>query len=1436
MILADLLTDLEKRGIRLWPDNGQLGIRAPKGALTPALRDQILQRKSEILNLLSQCDDADSSAPLPQIVPDPDQRYLPFPLTDIQQAYWVGRTSAYELGNVSIHMYWELERAGLDLPRLETAWRRVIDRHDMLRAVVSADGQMQILEHVPPYPIAVLDLRGKEPEVIASQLDAVRQRLSHQVLPVDEWPSFEVQACLLDGNRVRVHISVDLVHIDASSLIVMFRDWIQLYRNPEISLPPLELSFRDYVLAERKLRDSKAYHRSLDYWRKRVAALPPAPELPLARNPGSLRKPRFVRRTSRLEPPTWLQLKTQASHLGLTTSAILLTAYARVLAAWGKTSDFTVNVTLFNRRPVHPQVNDILGDFTSMILLEVVNSPQETFEASVRRLQIRLWSDLEYSDSSGVESLRELARVQQRVTGAIMPIVFTSLLSLGPRGFQPSLVDLSELGEVVYEITQTPQIWLDHQVFEEAGALVFNWDAVEELFPSGLLDDMFGAYCRLVQNLAEGLSWQETALQLIPPAQLEQRAAINSTDAPIPPGLLQTLFEENARQRPDQPAVITSQRTLTYEQLDRLSNQVGHRLRDLGIGPNTLVAVVMEKGWEQMVAVLGILKAGGAYLPVDADFPSERIRFLIENGEAKVALLQSWISEKLELPDHVQKICIDNEELAGVDSRPLAPAQTQEDLAYVLYTSGSTGKPKGVMIEQRSVINRMADVAKRFGLKPQDRAIAITALHHDLSVFDIFGILSLVGGSIVIPDAEALRDPAHWAELMSREKVTVWNSVPTFMQMLVEHLENGNHRSAAPTSLRWVIMSGDFIPVDLPDRLRELIKGVDIVGAGGPTETTVWDICYPIGEVDPTWKSIPYGRPLANAQYHVLKDTLEPCPVWVPGELYIAGVGLARGYWRDEERTQASFITHPKTGQRLYRSGDMGRYLPDGNIEIMGRKDLQVKIRGYRIELGEIEAALAQHPAVRAVVVRTVGEQAGDKRLVAYVVPNLAPAPTDNAPPSLANEKWLHGFSEHQLEGVIHDPIERLAFVLKQPELRRGQTSGTHIQLTKPELNEPFVKEYLLRRSHRKFLPEPIPFADFSAFMTCIQEVQLEGSVLPKYRYPSAGSLYPVRTYLYIAPERVEGLAAGTYSYDPENHRLRLLSAGARIDRRVHFGVNQSMFDASAFSLFFIGDLGAIAPLYGDLARDFCMIEAGCMVQLMMTSAPAARIGLCSVGALDFQEIRDSFHLEENHIYLHSLIGGPVNPDQPRVAPVSAGSSQTSYPAPPAKTNGDLPAELRRFLTEKLPEFMVPSAFVLLEALPLTPNGKLDYAALPSPTETSREPAKTHAGPQTEMELTLATILGDLLGTRTVGIHENFFDLGANSLHMVRFSNKLKEVLKRDISVVNFFKYPSISSLAEYLSQEPVALPSSGQIQQQARKQIEAARKQREMMEKRRDG
>ena len=1432
MILANLLADLEQKGIRLSADGGQLNIRAPKGALTPDLRDQLAEHKGEILNLLNRVEQADESAPMLEAVPDPSQRYLPFPLTDIQQAYWVGRTSAFDLGNVSIHMYWELERSGLDMDRLEEAWNRCVDRHDMLRAVVLPDGQMQILERVPRYRIPAVDLRGKEASEIASELEAIRSRLSHQVLAVDRWPAFEMQASRLDGDRIRMHVSIDLVHIDASSLIVLFRDWERLYREPEVQLAPLELSFRDYVLAVRKLRESAAYQRSLEYWKQRVASLPPAPELPLTKNPSGLTQPRFARRTARLEAPTWRRLKQQASELGLTPSAVLLAAYAEVLRAWAGVPEFSVNVTLFNRLPVHPQVNDILGDFTSMILLEVPNCPEETFAGRARRLQERLWSDLEYNQSSGVESLRELARVQQRGTGAVMPIVFTSLLSLGPRGFQPVLTKLGELGEVVFEITQTPQVWLDHQVFEESDALVFNWDGVEALFPAGMLDSMFGAYCGLVHKLADGEGWQEIGLPLVPTEQIEQRAIINATEAPIPTGLLQTLFEENARRRPESPAVMASTRTLTYAQLDKQSNRAGHRLRELGVKPNTLVAVVMEKGWEQIVAVFGILKAGGAYLPVDADFPAERIRLLLESGEVEIALLQSRNRQRLALPEHIRAIAVDEDELEGADDGPVTPVQRPDDLAYVLYTSGSTGKPKGVMIEHRSVINRMADVAQRFGLRPEDRAIAITALHHDLSVFDIFGMLAIVGGSIAIPDAT--RDPGHWAEVIGREKITVWNSVPTFMQMLVEHLEDRSDRAALSGSLRWVILSGEFIPADLPDRLREIVAGVEVVGAGGPTETCVWDICYPIGEVDPRWTSIPYGRPMRNAQYYVLHQTLEACPTWVPGELYIAGAGLARGYWRDEERTNASFFHHPRTGQRLYRSGDMGRYLADGNIEILGRKDLQVKIRGNRIELGEIETTLSQHPAIKAAVVKVVGAGADNKRLVAYVVPSELPQPDDGGTGGKANEEWLSNFSDQPFEGVIRDPIQRLEFLMKQ---RNGSGYGAKevdVRLPRPEWTAGLEKEYLQRRSQRSFLISPVGYQEFGEFLACLREVKLEELLLPKFRYPSAGGLYPVRTYLYVAPDGVEGLAAGTYSYDARTHGLKAISPEARLDRAIHAPPNRAIFDGAAFSLFLVGDMSAIQPMYGDLARDFCVLEAGYMSQLLMTTAPGYRVGLCPIGGVDFASVREAFGLEEKQIYLHCLVGGATDPEQAVVAPTMVHKGSEAAGAT-SRSGETLIGELRSFLRERLPEFMVPTAFVLLDKIPVTATGKIDRAALPSPDETHRGGTRGEEMPQTEMERVLATVLCELLTVESLGVNDNFFDLGANSMHMVRFSGKLKEVLDREVTVLDMFKYPSVGLLAGYLSEAP-APPSFQQVDRRAEKQIEAARRQRQRREDLRNG
>jgi amino acid adenylation domain-containing protein len=312
-------------------------------------------------------------------------------------------------------------------------------------------------------------------------------------------------------------------------------------------------------------------------------------------------------------------------------------------------------------------------------------------------------------------------------------------------------------------------------------------------------------------------------------------------------------------------------------------------------------------------------------------------------------------------------------------------ATKPDDLAYVIFTSGSTGLPKGVMIDHRGALNTVADVNERFAVGEDDRVLALSSLSFDLSVYDIFGPLA-VGGAVVVPDAAAHRDPAAWLELMETAGVTIWNSVPALMELLVEHM---SVRAATGGGLRLVLMSGDWIPVTLPARIRRVLGAPELVSLGGATEASIWSILHPIGEVPDDWTSIPYGRPMRNQTFHVLDDALRPRPTGVPGQLYIGGVGLALGYLRDQARTEASFLVHPETGERLYRTGDLGRLLPGGDIEFLGREDFQVKVQGYRIELGEIEAALIQHPDIQAAVVVAQGEPRGAKRLVAFVVPRV---------------------------------------------------------------------------------------------------------------------------------------------------------------------------------------------------------------------------------------------------------------------------------------------------------------------------------------------------------------------------------------------------------------------------------------------------------------
>jgi len=992
MDLHSLLTHLSTQDVKLAANGNSLDVDAPKGVITPNLRQALTDHKAEILLWLHQ-NTKDVpwhvSTSLGKIVPAPDQRYEPFPLTDMQHAFWVGRSGVLELGNVANHGYYEIEGKDLNLDRLNRALQQLIERHDMLRAIVLADGQQQILPTVPAYQIEVLDLRGQDAEIVTEKIKAIRDRMSHQVLPADQWPLFEFRVTCLDEGRVRLHVSYDLQVFDAWSLFRLFDEWFQLYQHPEIALPPLEISFRDYVLAEQRLQETELYQRSQEYWLSRLDCLPPAPELPLAKTPKELTQPRNQRYEGYLNRTDWQTLQQKGASVGLTPSGVLLAAFAEILTRWSKNPQFTLNLALFNRLPLHPQVNDILGDFTSVTLLAVDNSAAESFRDRAVRLQKQLWQDLEHRYFSGVRVVRELSRRKGTAPSA-MPVIFTS--TLGFRSLGQETRTFSHFGELVYGISQASQAWMDIQVWEEKEELTFNWDVVEELFPEGLISDMFEAYCRFIKQLATSeLAWIETRRQLLPPAQLMQRNSINSTDAPLPDKLLNELFAAQVPKRAQETAIISPQRTLTYQDLYEQSNQVGHKLRSLGATPNQLVAIVMEKGWEQIVAVMGILAAGAAYVPIDPNLPQERFSYLLENSEADIVLTQSWLNDKLAWAEGIHRLCIDTEDFTQERKEPLQPIQTPDDLAYVIYTSGSTGLPKGVMITHRNVVNVVVHTNQRFNISFQDRILALTALNHDLSVYDIFGLLS-AGGTIVMPDACGTKDPSHWAELIVREQVTLWNSVPAMMEMLVDYAQGQS--VALPESLRLAILGGDWLPVSLPNRLKALVPDIQVLSIGGPTETTIWNIGYLIEQVESNWQSIPYGQPMANSKYYILNEALEDCPAWVPGQMYCAGVQLAKGYWRDTEKTQANFITHPCTGERIYRTGDLGRYCPDGNIEFLGRVDFQIKIRGYRIEAGEIETTLTQHPAVRSAIVTVVGEQPGNQRLVAYILSDQTPTPT----------------------------------------------------------------------------------------------------------------------------------------------------------------------------------------------------------------------------------------------------------------------------------------------------------------------------------------------------------------------------------------------------------------------------------------------------------
>jgi len=913
-----------------------------------------------------------------------------FPLTPLQEAYLVGMSPMVELGGFRPGYYVELDMVNLDVARAEDAVKRLLRRHDHLRVVIEASGTQRVLDEAEttPYRLPVRDLTGLTEDARQAELLATRRHMAEHGIDPAHWPLFDISISLVRARRARMHIAMSLLLLDGRGIRQVMDEWRTYYHDPDADLPRPELTYRACRMKLLAHEDTPEYQEQWRYWENRLATLPDAPRLPLAVQPSAITPVRFRRRTHRLTAEQWKRLCTGFRRHRVLPTTALLHVFAEVLGTWSDAPHFSLNMLHQNWATSRPEMAGTMGQFGATLPLEVDLRRPGDFWDRARNLQKQVWRDLQNADVAGVRITRELSARRGWTSRAALPYVFTSMLKPAAGAAR----DHGHQGryrlacrEVTSEL-RTPQVLVDNQLHDAAdGGVDCVWDVVDEAFPPGLPDLMFEAYGRMLDALA-GPDGTEREPDPVPPGHRSLVAALNAAVPPPRAERLEDGFLRRVAQRPHAPAVICARRTLTYAELESRSRAVASWLAGQGTGRGEVVPVVMTKGWEQIVAVLGVLRAGAAYCPVDAALPAERVRHLLDSCSARAVLVQSHSAPGADALGSRPVLSVDESARAeGPDtSGPPQPGGDPDDLAYIIHTSGSTGTPKGVMIEHRAAVNTITDINERLQLTDSDRVFGISSLSFDLSVWDVFGTLA-VGAALVLPAATSRPDPVGWAEAAVAHGATVWNSVPALAQMLAEVVADRPETGTPP--LRAFLMSGDWIPTTLPDRLRSPWPDVRLIAMGGATEASIWSNIHEIGTVDPAWPSIPYGVPLRNQTMRVLDHRLALRPPWAVGRIHIGGAGLSKGYWRNEERTEERFFHHPVTGERLYWTGDLGCYRPDGTIEFLGREDRQLKIQGFRVEPGEVESAIREHPAVGDCAVSGAETPGGQRRLVSLVVP-----------------------------------------------------------------------------------------------------------------------------------------------------------------------------------------------------------------------------------------------------------------------------------------------------------------------------------------------------------------------------------------------------------------------------------------------------------------
>jgi amino acid adenylation domain-containing protein len=884
----------------------------------------------------------------------------PAPLSFAQERLWF--IDRLDPGNPVYNVAWGEELVGeLDVEALAGAFDELVDRHAALRTVLPSRDGVPFQALGERRPRLAVQAVGDEEEARRIARAEARHRFDLAAGPL-------ARARLLRLDDRRHHLLLTMHHVvtDRWSVTVLLRDLLALYEarlsRRTAALPELQVEYADFAAWQRGALTDDERERQLEYWRARLARMPDTLELPADRPRPAMTSYAGRRLTFGIDAELTARLRELARRENATLFMVMLAGFQALLSRYTGETDIPVGTPITGRP--RSELEDLVGIFVNTLVLRGDLSGEPTFAELVRRARdtaLDAYAHAEVPFEVLADELVEDRRLARNPLFQVM-LAFQNVPTDRVRAAGLHLETL----DIDPGVAQ-----LDLQLFVEEyeDRLICLLHYSTDLFDADRIERLVEHLLVLLRAAVDDPGRRLSALPLLPGHERERLLEWNATDAEIAGASLHQLVAERAAACPDRTAVVGPDGSLSFGELERRAGCLAARLRELGVGRESRVAIFLPRGAGLFAALLAVLKAGGCYVPLAADYPAERLRYVLEDSGAELVLTDGALAARL--PERRPATLILDER--SFEGEPFAGVAAEPDrLAYVIYTSGSTGRPKGVMVTHRGVLNLIGHLLREPGLHADDASLCLASISFDLSVSEYFPPL-VRGATVVIAGDGAVRDPARVGEAIRAGSVSAVHGTPSVLEAVLEEL---------PAGLRWVLSGGEPLSPGLARRLSEAAD--ELWNFYGPTETTVWS-CR--ARVPDGTSAPPIGRPMANTRAYVLDDAMQLMPVGVPGELYLGGAGVARGYWGRPGLTAERFVPDPfgPPGGRLYRTGDVVRWRADGELEYVGRSDQQVKVRGMRIELGEVEAALSEHPAVRRAVVALRDDAPGGRGLVAYL-------------------------------------------------------------------------------------------------------------------------------------------------------------------------------------------------------------------------------------------------------------------------------------------------------------------------------------------------------------------------------------------------------------------------------------------------------------------